>query len=279
MSLLDTLDGELQEEQQVSVKKDLSPVQDAGDYVIVRDIECVDAYDNVFERYDEVWVPKAVEKDHAGEAMSFLPYNGIVHFEEKGSNWSLPSAALTLNLILKILPRAVMKRSDGEYDVIDEELKKILDGYHCESAEDGCGCGIHLQNSVVLYDLGQIVHYPGISDFIQNGSDGKTGIRLDFDRTKVGDCTISEGIDQKGTRHFLRQFSGVKDLGKLLELEDYYNWLSDNEIGLNFPWLDKADEYGVRPQSVSIGGDYFSFSFAANGRLDLGELARGVRLR
>ena len=37
-------------------------VEDADNYVIVRDIECTDADGTVFDRHDELWIPKDIER-------------------------------------------------------------------------------------------------------------------------------------------------------------------------------------------------------------------------
>ena len=230
MSLLDDLSGEIEEEKQISIKKDLSPVQDAGDYVIVRNIECVDADGNVFEKHDELWIPKDVERDK-NYVKSFSVYGAIVHCEEKGNDWFLPSAAATLNYLLKIFPKAVRKRSDGNYHTINEEFKKVLDIFY--NGQDQF-FGVLAQNSLVAFGKSEIIHYPKKEDFTYASGDvginfNRDSIRLEFDNSNLEVCCLLDGLENKGIERFVRQYSGVANPEELLNLGDYYGWLSNGD--------------------------------------------------
>ena len=277
MNLLDTLDGEIQEEQQLSVKKDLSPVEDAGDYVIVRDISCIGADGNVFEQYDELWVPKDVELDNGAPA-GFSAYKGITHFEAKGDDWFLPSSALTLNYLLKILPAAVKKRSDGNYAVINGEFKKVLDRYF---RIGGVYAGWHVQNTIIAYGTNEIIHYPLKNDFSHSG--GELDINLKKDNTRLrfnrSELYNSFNLKNKHIKHFVRQYSGLAEPEKLVDLGDYYGWLSKGYglISLEFPWNGRLGKNfpGICSSLVCCGPNYFYPYY--NGNLGQIDSAAGVR--
>ena len=280
MSLLDNLDGEIEEEEQLSVKKDLSSVQDAGDYVIVRDIECTDADGNVFEKHDELWVPKDIERDGDNKSILLTPYNWNLHFEEKGKDCFLPSAALTLNYLLKILPAAVRKRSDGEYAVINEEFKKVLDSYH----DYGLGYGYHAQNSLVAYGTSEMIHYPKKEEFIYAGGDvdvnsDRESIRLSFNKSELQDGLLSEGLKNKDIERFVRQYSGVFEPEKLVDLGDYYSWLSgrDKPTRLWFPWHGKKGKNNTSTCASWVGCNSNDFNLIGNSNLDYSNAASRVQ--
>ena len=278
MSLLDELNGGVEEEKEISTKKDLLPVQDAGDYVIVRDIKCVGADGDVFEYHKELWVPKDVERDEDNKLRWFFsPYEAIVHFEKKANDWFLPSAALTLNYVLKIFPEAVRKRSDGKYVTINEEFKKVLDKNYDSW---------YAQNSLIAYGAGEIIHYPGKIDF--NSADASVdinanidSIRLIFDRSELYGCHLSEGLKNKAIERFVRQFSGLTEPEKLVELGDYYGWLSgeNQPTKIWFPWDGKRGRSFAKTRECWFGCDNGRFYLEADDYQGTLDAASGVRLR
>ena len=255
MGLLDTLDGEIQEEEQLSVKKDLCPVEDAGDYVIVRDIECTDADGNVFEYHKELWIPKDVWNPYD---RPFNLYDEVVHFQEIGSGWFLPSAALTLNYLLKILPAAVNKRSNGTYGVINEEFKKVLDR-HCNY-----WC---LQNSLIDYKTNEIMHYPKThsSSYINAG---RSNARLSFDKSELrsGFIKLETGLKNKGIERFVRQYSGLIEPERLVELGDYYSSFPEANkfVSLYFEWHNLNEKY-ASSSVIFIGRNAYDLSLVNGG--------------
>ena len=243
-------------------------VEDADNYVIVRDIECTDADGTVFDRHDELWIPKDVERteeldeDGNNKPKNFTPYNAIVHFEE--NDCFLPPVCVTLNYLVKIFDAAVERQEDGNYEILDEEFKKVLDRYH--SIGEG-NFSYHAQNSLVAYGTSEMIHYPKKEEFTSAGGSvdinvGRENIRLGFDKSELQDCLLLDGLKNKGIERFVRQYSGLVEPERLVDLGDYYSWLSgkDKPIKLWFPWNGKngKDFTATRASWVGCGSDSFN---------------------
>ena len=244
------------------------------DYLVLKDIECVDADGNVFEKYEELHVAKNVERSEAGNHISFTPYKAIAHFEEKG--WFLPSMALSCNILVKLFDKAVRKRADGSYETLDPEAKAVLDTYK----DYGLSWGWHAQNTLIDYGSSRIIHYPSNSDFTSRGGNrGINGNRtrriLEFSKDGLQESKL-EGIlnrSNPGLTRFLKQFTGLRDLEKLVEIGDYFG----KPAKLWFPWSGNGGREFNETRSGWLGWDGSCNFDLDGGYLYYDNCASGVR--
>ena len=252
-----------------------SDVVDAGDHLIVRNIKCTDANGNVYEKYDELCMPKDIVRDGTNQK-SFNPYNGIKYFEDQGDGSFLPSLPVTLNILIKVLDAAVEKQDDGSYVTLNDGVKKVLDRYH-----DRCdGYGWHVQNTIIDYGRSEVIHYP-IKNDINKSVDlnvDKTRIELSFDKTDLEDCLLSTGLKNPGIKQFVQQFTGLSNPEKLVDLGDYYSWLSGRSkpTKLWFPWSGKDGNNCSRKAAAWVGCVSYDFNLYANYFLVYGGAVCGV---
>jgi len=206
-------------------------------FLTLTDIECVDADGTVFEKYEKLLVANDVVRDVTGNHIDFTPYEAITHFEEKGG--FLPSMALSCNILAKLFDKAVRKKPEGSYEMLDSEAKAALDSYR----NYGPGWGWHAQNTLIAYGSGRCIHYPSDSDFTNNG--GNKGINstrtrhaLEFSKDGLHDSKLEDilnGLNPELTR-FLKQFTGLRDPEKLVEIGSYFG----KPARLWFPWNDNG---------------------------------------
>jgi len=98
-------------------------VSDAGEYLLLENLCCIDADGNEFERHGKIYVPKNIEEDADGSQISKTPYNWIVYFESKGM--CLPSFALSCN----ILDALWQSKGNPEYMQVLMQYKDKGNGY------------------------------------------------------------------------------------------------------------------------------------------------------
>lgn len=266
-----------------------SDIKDGGDFLILKNIECIDADDKVFEKHDEVWMMKDI---HTNTSYHLL--DGIKHFEEQwGNGWFLPSMALSTNILLKLFDLGVEKQSDGSYKTLNENAKRVLDRYVNLNGNNTFGNGQHLQNTIINYVNGDIIHYPKDKDIIGKYKDKVNWINNDrdtthlgFDKNSFGDGLLSRFSKDSANEHFVRQLTGVKNLEKLIELGDYYGTFIGGKYGS--PTTVSCDEgwhtkYGgtQRMFNIESGSTYLGcarngapgFYISCHGNIEMGRIA------
>ncbi len=262
----------------------LPTVTNAGDYILLKNLRCVDADGKEFEKHDELYLAKDVVRKADGTHQSFTPYAAILHFQQQGNGLFLPSMALSCNILAALFSAAVDKDASGNYTLVkDPELKKILDQYK----DHGAGWGWHNQNTVVDYNTERIIHYPTKEDFPSNGgtTDINASLRdrkeLPFEKSRGGLLGVGATILERGkledkltnplVERFVKNYSGLGNPHLLIEMGNYfgkpaYVWFSDN--------ITRCTD--TRAAWLGCNGSG-NFNLSASSDLGVTNAARGVR--
>jgi len=200
-----------------------SPVKvfSKDDYLVLEDLVCTDAEGNVFERYDNLYVRKDVERNNANQ-VDFTPYQAIVHFESQ--NHFLPSFALSCNILATLYA-----------DKTNLESNAVLMQYK----DKGNGYGWQAQNTVVKWNKGkgEVIHYPYDSDFPNNGGSDNInqGKRhsLDFKVKGFKTENLEAALKNKHFNTYIKNLTGLPNPEILVEIGDYFSkpakvWLPIN---------------------------------------------------
>ena len=225
------------------------------DYVILENIICTDADGNIFERYDKIYVKKDMEKDNAGNALHFIPYDAVVHLEEK--RLLLPSFALTCNILEELY------RNKSNPDI-----EKVLQQYNA---------GWHAQNSIIDFNTEQIIHYPTTQDYDKRQkavNAGRTKTTLNFKKATLQDELFENALREEAEKRYVQQLTGLQNPYVMIEIGNYFG----KPIKLWFPWRGQNGECFTEKRAAWLGCSYCSFNLGANSNFYYSDAARGVLL-
>jgi hypothetical protein len=167
-------------------------------FIVLKDISCVDSDGDEFERYDLLPVSKKLECDKDGRFVT------VDLREASKEGYNIPSLALTCNIML-----ALYENLDK-----DESIAEILQQYVD-----------HPHITRTSYCNNVAVHNPIIADRV--GSELKRDPRRFAFGYSLGACDgdfgklLEDGHNKKWRTEALRNFTGVSDLSRLVELSDY----------------------------------------------------------
>ena len=193
------------------------PICSLDDYIVLSNIECVDANGNVFERYPTLHVAKDIFRDAQGRQINITPYDHTVHSEQNGM--FLPSFALTCNIVAALYANRT-----------DTEVNKVLRQYK----DKGNGNGWHAQNTVINYGTEEVIHNPTASDFgkQQPVNSGQARSPLHFDKATLHDAPLKDVLRDQAHRRFVRQLTGLRNPSILVDIGEYFG----KPAKLWFPW-------------------------------------------
>ncbi len=200
--------------------KPMSDVSSIDDFLVIPGIECVGAGGKVFEKYNEIYVAKDVERDGKSH-ICFTPYKAISYFEKK--NMFLPSFALSCNVLAYLFANKD-----------NEDCNKALMQYKVH----GAGYGWHAQNTIIDWKNKKIRHYPLDEDFPQHG--GNDGVNQPRRRNEFGfkvkgfgDMSLEDALKNKEFEKFIINLTGLKNPEVLVEMGAYFKksasiWVPNN---------------------------------------------------
>lgn len=228
-----------------------------NDYIILKDLICVDADGNIFEQYPVLYVKKDVERNGASY-ISFTPYKAASDFEKQGS--FLASMALTCNIMNALYPH----RSDAD-------VKRFLLQYK----DHGAGYGLHVQNTVINYGTPEIIHYPTAADFnqavaVNAGQKRKAG---NFAKATLQDCLLEDALKDAAPTRYVKQFTGLVTPEVLVEVGKYFG----KPAQLWFPWNGQAGTAFTDKRAAWLGCSSDVFYLITYNYLNYFNAARGVR--
>ena len=234
-------------------------VINAGDYLKLENLLCVDADGNEFEKYGELYVRKYIFRDDQRQQLNFTPYNAAVYCEQNGL--FLPSFALSCN----ILQALFQQRSNPE-------IKAVLDQYK----DQGNGAGYHAQNSIVDFAQQQVIHYPTAADFevgniINTARQRRTG---NFDKSALQDELLDVALGNPAVTRYVQQSTGLRNPCILVEIGDYFG----RPAKLWFPWIGPNGAGFTGKRAVWLGCNLVNFYLYAYNVLNSSYAVRGVRL-
>jgi len=260
--------SEEQEEQIPDEQNDqLSPsnerVVDAVDFLMLSDVECVDATGSVFEKYREILVAKDIIRNADKSQVNFTPYKGAKYFQDNplqsvdgnSLNMFLPSFALSCNIVARLYDQKS-----------DPEVNKVLMQYK----DKGNGYGWHCQNTLVNWDTREVIHYPNDSDFPSHGgsdniNSGRTRTVIGFDTQQFSQSTLEEALRDSKYAGFVKNLTGLRDPSVLVDIGNYFGkpakvWI--NIAGTRAAWLGCGDS------DFNLDANYdLSNNYAARGVL------------
>lgn len=235
-------------------------VINAGDFLKLENIVCVDADGTVFESYPELYIAKdIVRKPSGNDPENKNPYQWVVYFEQQGL--FLPSFALTCNILEALFRRKV-----------DTEAKKVLDQYKNKSN----GNGNHAQNTVVHFGTEKVIHYPSHAEYGQSTAvnASRTRRELSFSKSTLQDSLLMDALPDTAAARYVKQLTGLRDPSVLVEIGTYFS----KPAKIWFPWNGQnSNQYtDTRAAWLGCSGNYFYLIAYLN--LDYNDAARGVRL-
>ena len=226
------------------------------DYLVLRDISCVDADGTIFEEYPEIYIKKDVERNREN-SLILNPYSAAVYFEQQGL--FLPSFALSCNIVVTLYKNK-----------INADCKKILDQYK----DHGAGHGWHAQNTLIDWEINKIIHYPHDADFPRYG--GSNGINqsqsrtsFDFNKKGISDMTLEKALKKPNFEKYIRNLTGLVDPSNLIRIGVYFGKTAHC-------WTSSSNENGTR--ATWFGCNDSGFNRNANYILDNTGACRGVFL-
>ena len=238
-------------------------VTNIDDFIVIKNINCVDASGNVFEQYDELYVTKVVVRLANGGHQSFTPYQAIVHFEQQGL--FLPSMALSCNIVAALFQAAVEKKGT-EYTVKNAELKKVLDQYK----NHGAGYGWLAQNTIVDWLNREIIHYPQDIYFPHHCGSNKINQNRLFVglpiHARIENMALTDALQNAEATRYVRDLTGLKDPAVLVQAGEYFGKTA-------YIWTSSGSE----TRAVWLGCNYSYFNLSAGSNLDNSDAVRGVR--
>ena len=230
-----------------------SKIVSLDDYLVLRDISCVDADGTIFEEYPEIYIKKDVERNREN-SLILNPYSAAVYFEQQGL--FLPSFALSCNIVVTLYKNK-----------INADCKKILGQYK----DHGAGHGWHAQNTLIDWKINKIIHYPHDADFPQSG--GSNGINqsqsrtsLDFNKKGISDMTLEKALKKPNFEKYIRNLTGLVDPSNLIRIGVYFGKTA-------YCWTSSSNE----TRAAWFGCGNGNFNLNANGSLSYTYAGRGVR--
>ena len=234
-------------------------VINAGNYLKLENLLCVDAEGNEFEKYGELYVRKDIFRNDRRQPLKFTPYNAAVYCEQNGL--FLPRFALSCN----ILQALFQQRSNPE-------IKAVLDQYK----DKGNGIGYDAQNSIVDFTQQQVIHYPKAADFegrniINTARQRRTG---NFDKSALQDELLDVALGNPAVTRYVQQSTGLCNPRILVEIGVYFG----RPAKLYFPWSGKNGASYTGERAVWLGCDSDYFNLLVGDNLLGMDAVRGVRL-
>ncbi len=227
------------------------------DCFLLKDISCVDASGNVFERYDTLAIQKDIFRN-AQCQIDLTSYNGAVHCEQQGL--FLPSFALTCNIVAALC----QNRNNVK-------AKKILDMYK----DKGTGEGIYFQNTLINYATEDVIHCPLAADFDQTTAVNTARQRKQahFKKAALQSSLLEHALTDTAHTRYVKQLTGLADPALLVEIGKYFG----SPARLWFPWNEQESATCTHSYAAwfSCGSD--GLNIYGSGNLSDSDAARGVR--
>ncbi len=255
-------------------------VSNAGNFLQLGNISCVDADGKEFEQYNSLAVRKDIFRNGSGQ-INFTPYQAIVHCQ--GQGLFLPSMALSCNIVAALFKQAVKLESNGTYSTLNQDAKNVLDHYK----NKGNGTGWHAQNTVIDYNRQRIIHYPIDADFPSHGGIANINAShpkielpfkkkegtLPFTDKKLENMTLEQGLNHPLVSTFVKQFTGLADPSDLVRVGQYFQqpakvWFPTSPVKVEDCTETRAAWFGCYSNCLNLFGNYDLYSDDA---------ARGVR--
>ena len=244
-----------------------------ADYIKLENISCVDADGTVFEKYDTLYVRKDNERNADKSQKSFTPYQGAVYFEQQGV--FLPSFALSC----AILAQLYQHKSDPD-------INTILMQYKDKRNQTGW----HVQNTIINYKDGKVIHYPHDGDFPNSGGTNNINQASSARRenafvksqsqarrlrgsatVSLGNCTLEEGLKNSVVSRFVKQLTGLENPAMLVEIGKYFQKPA-------YIWFPQNVQQCEETRAAWLGCNVDGFDLDADDYLGNTYAARGVRL-
>ena len=229
-------------------------IKSLDDFLVLNDIKCVDADDNVFEQYDTLAVRKDIFRNADGKSVNFNPYQAVVHCEENGL--FLPSFALTCNLVAALFKNKT-----------NSAVKLVLEQYK--------DYGYHAQNTGIDYSMEQIIHYPLAGYFGQTGAvnSGRPQKALSFAKNTLRDCLLEDALKDSDYIRYVKQLTGLADPAVLVEIGKYFG----RPARLLFPWSGQNGAKFTKKMVAWFGCISNNLDLSGNYILNSSNAVRGVR--
>ena len=234
------------------------PTISLEDYILLKDISCVDADGTVFEQYDHIYVRKDIERDADKIPKKFSLYAGAVYFEQQGL--FLPSFALSCNVITALYQQRA-----------NSDIEKVLQQYKDNNSYDW-----QVQNTLINYATKEVVHYPTKDDFAQATTVNSAHPRraLPFSKTTFQNSLLENAIRDPASAHYVRQLTGLADPSVLVEIGQYFQRLTQ----LTFPLAAQIDATFTERRAAWLGCYPGYFELRSIEELSGNYTARGIRL-
>lgn len=229
-------------------------VSNLSDFLVLQNLNCVDAAGNIFESYPELRVKKDIFRDGTRQKINFTPYNAAAHCEKNGL--FLPSFALTCNIVAALYKNKT-----------NPETASLLQQYK----DHGAGHGWQAQNTIINWGTGQIIHYPRDGDFPAHGgtnniNQSQAHKKLAFDRSGFGDTTLEEALKRPNFNKYIRNLTGLANPADLVEIGKYFGKTAR-------VWVSSSNE----TRAAWFGCLSNNFNLYGNNNLNYNGAARGVR--
>jgi len=271
LKLLETIpipkDEPEKDEDQDSLPPAVPDVTSIDNFIVLKNIRCVDADGRVFEEYPELYVAKDIIRRADVTHEYFNPYQAAEYFEQKGL--FLPSMALSCNIVVRLFQTAVEKKGT-RYIVKDAESKKILDQYK----DYGAGYGGQAQNTAVNWGKRQILHYPPEADFphlggMSNINQYRPVVKLPIPPL-ISNMDLADALRSSVVTEYVRNLTGLEDPSLLLQVGKYFGRVALIEAPSSISSIDT--------RAVWFGCGYTDFDLDANSTFNCANAARGVCL-
>jgi len=227
------------------------------DFLVLENLVCVDANDNIFEQYPELRVRKDIFRDQNRGQINFTAYNAAVHCEKNGL--FLPSFALTCNLVAALY----QNRNNPDAEALLQQYKN-----------HGAGYGWQAQNTIINYAAEEIIHYPTAADFGQttavNNGLRKTGR---FTKASLKDDLLENALKDVAHTLYVKQLTGLANPADLVEIGNYFG----RPAKLWFPWNGQAGATYNEKRAAWFGCSSYNLYLYGDSNLSSYNAARGVR--
>ncbi len=115
------------------------------EYIMIENIKCYDADDNIVEQYDKILFMKDLIKSTGGSPKIFTQYQAYDHFNDKKGLF-IPCFGLSCNIMAALL---------------GTEFEMLIDQYLTYTSPEH----YHIQNTITDCKNNKIIHYPQKDDF------------------------------------------------------------------------------------------------------------------
>ena len=229
------------------------------EFLVLDDIDCVNADDRVYEHYDRILVRKDIFRSEDGKQTDRTLYNHAVYCEQNGL--FLPSFALSCNIVARLYAL----RPDANAAAVLQQYK-----------DKGNGDGWHAQNTIIDYGTEGIIHYPNANDFDQAQPVNASGSRfaLGFSKATLQDALLEDALRDAAAHRFVRQLTGLRDPSVLVEIGKHFG----KPAKLWFPWNGQVGSRYTQKHAAWFGcSDSDLFLLDCDLSFSSSLAARGVR--